>query len=919
MSTAAEKNVTPVMRQFLSAKEAHQDALLFFRMGDFYELFYNDAVEAAKALDLTLTARNKGAEDEIPMAGVPHHAASQYIQRLLEKGYNVAICEQMADPSKVKGIVPREVVRVVRPGIVFDDAGLDARQNHYLVAVERDGAGPFGVAALDLSTGELSACEAPEAAGALAELVRLDGREVLAGPGTEGVAEGLRTARPAAVLRDMQSAKMDDASAETTLDKVLGVGEAQASCPSAVARRAAARCLSLARTCEAGRELPVRRLGFYELGDTLLLDEATQAHLELVRTMAGDEKGALLPLLDETKTAGGARLLRRRLLSPRTQVAEIRRRHDGVEAFVVSPTVRAALREALDGVADLERLAVKFTMDRVAPRDFAGLRRSLQELPRIHAALENFSEARVREVFGVEEGAPWVDLCSELAELLGRAIVDDPPARLSDGNVIREGFDRELDDVRAMTKDGQRFLLELEGRLREEAQIPSLKLRYTRVFGWYIEVTKSHVGKAPAAWRRKQTVATGERYTCDELDALADKLAHAEERFASRESELVASLVKDVARLDTRLHDVAQRLAMLDVTSALAEVAHRYDYVRPVVDESHVLCIEDGRHPVVERLAAAGRFVPNDVALDAVPNAAPNPAHDVVQNAGPKAGKEGAQSRLWLVTGPNMAGKSTLMRQVALSVILAQMGAFVPAKKAHIGVVDRVLTRVGASDNLARGESTFMVEMKETALVLRRATRRSLVVLDEIGRGTSTYDGLAIAWAVAEYLHDAIGCRALFATHYHELTELAATRSGLANYSVSAREHEGDIVFLHKLQPGAASRSYGVACARLAGLPELVLSRARVILGELEKGAALPSGAPSNLRARGRNGKAQLDLFGPPPEEVVAAESHPALETLKAVEVDRLTPLEALQLVATLKKLATEAKDGVPGAARRSS
>ncbi|MBX3262659.1 MAG: DNA mismatch repair protein MutS, partial [Labilithrix sp.] len=488
--------------------------------------------------------------------------------------------------------------------------------------------------------------------------------------------------------------------------------------------------------------------------------------------------------------------------------------------------------------------------------------------------------------------ASFIDRCEDLHAVLARALVDDPPVRASEGGVFRDGFDAELDESRTLAKDGQRLIVELEARLREQAQIPSLKLRYTRVFGWYVEVTKSHLGKAPKTWRRKQTIATGERFTCDDLDALADKLAHAEERLSSREAELWTSLVRDLGAHVERLRAVSGRVAALDVASALAEVAHRDDYVRPEVDESLELYLEDARHPVVERLAAAGRFVPNDVQLDAAPDAPPD------------------RSRLWIVTGPNMAGKSTFMRQVALAVVLAHAGSFVPAKRARIGVVDRVLTRVGASDNLARGESTFMVEMKETANIVRRATRRSLVVLDEIGRGTSTYDGLSIAWAVAEHLHDVSGCRALFATHYHELTELAASAARADNYSVSAREHAGSIVFFHKVQRGAASRSYGVACARLAGLPEPVLARAKAILDDLERSASLPTGNASRA-PRSRKNDGQLGLFaaggragageaGSPP----ARETSPALDMLRALDVERITPIEALTTLAKLKGLA---------------
>jgi len=876
----AKASQTPVMRQYLTAKQAHPDALLLFRMGDFYELFFEDAVVAARALDLTLTARNKGAEDEVPMAGVPHHAASGYVQRLLEQGFKVAICEQMADPSKVKGIVPREVVRVVSPGIAYDDAGIEARQNHYLCAVEQ--AGTFGIAALDLTTGELRACEAPDAAAAVAELVRLDPREVLVGPGAVAIATGLGEARARAVVRSLADV-LETADADAALDAQLGAGEARASCPSAVARRAAGRCVATARASEAGRPLPVSRLAFYELGDTLILDEATQGHLELVRAVDGTERGSLLAQIDVTKTAPGARLLRRRLLAPLTGVAEIRRRHDAVALFVAQPGVRAELRQRLDEVGDVERLAIKLALDRAAPRDLVALRRSLGVLPALEQTLASCPEPDAREALGVVVGEPWIDVADDLHAFLARAVSDEPPARASDGGVIRDGFDAQLDEGRDLMRSGHRLIVDLEARLRETSAIPSLKLRFTRVFGWYIEVTRSHLSKAPAEWRRKQTIATGERFTCEELDVLADKLVHAEERSATREAELLAGVVRELGGHAERLRAISSRLAGWDVAAALAEVAHRDDWARPAVDESLELVLEDARHPVVEKLAAAGRFVPNDVSLGAA---------------------EG-RPRLWLVTGPNMAGKSTLMRQTALAVILAQMGSFVPARTATLGVVDRVLTRVGASDNLSRGESTFMVEMKETANVLRRATRRSLVILDEIGRGTSTYDGLAIAWAVSEHLHDAIACRAMFATHYHELTELASTRTPTCeNWSVSARELDGDLVFFHKLQRGAASRSYGVACARLAGVPEPVLARARALLGELERGTALPSGAPASLRARSREGRTQLGLFeggATPPSE-----PNPAIEMLRVVDVDRLTPLEALQLVASLKRMAQE-------------
>ncbi|HEY2370166.1 MAG TPA: DNA mismatch repair protein MutS, partial [Polyangiaceae bacterium] len=509
---------------------------------------------------------------------------------------------------------------------------------------------------------------------------------------------------------------------------------------------------------------PVLRLQVYELGDTMLLDDATQSHLELVRTMAGETRGSLLAEIDETCTAQGARMLRRRLLAPKTDLAEIRRRLDAVEFFVTQPGLRTEVREALAGVRDLERLVIKVVLGRAAPRDLSAMRDTLVLLPKLRDALEECHDATGRDALGVRKGEAWIDACEDVAALLAKRIAEDPPLRVSDGGAMRAGFDEHLDEQREVSQNGQRLIVELESRLKETTQIPSLKLRYTRVFGWYIEVTRSHTSKVPGEWRRKQTIATGERYTNDELETLAEKIAHAEERCAEREGELWNETVQVLAKDAPRLQRTAARLAEVDVAAALAEHAHRCDYARPEVDTSLTLDLEDGRHPVVERLAADGHFVPNDVKLDSSPDA-------------PKTGA----SRFWLVTGPNMAGKSTLMRQVALTCILAQMGSFVPARRARVGLVDRVLTRVGASDNVSRGESTFMVEMKETANVLRRATKRSLVLLDEIGRGTSTYDGVSLAWAVAESLHDAIGCRTLFATHYHELTALAESLAGLRN------------------------------------------------------------------------------------------------------------------------------------------
>ncbi|WP_437802410.1 DNA mismatch repair protein MutS [Sorangium sp. So ce693] len=920
---AARKKLTPVMRQYEDAKALHPDAILFFRMGDFYEMFNDDAVLVSRALNLTLTSRNKGEPDESPMAGVPHHAAHGYIARLLALGHKVAICEQCGDPSKIKGLVPRQVVRVVTPGLVTETEQLDARANHYLAAVDGGGAprgdalgagGPYGLSLLDLSTGELSATSVPDAATLLAELARADPREALIARDLPDVRAAAASLACRAALRDdeeLDSAQVAAILDDAAIEPISAAALAEHPLP---AVRAAARALRFARRCSPGARIPVRRIAPHDTSGTLRIDETAQAHLELVRAADGGRRGTLLDVIDCTVTPGGARLLRRRLLSPLADLAGIRRRLDEVELFVSHPRARGELRQALGGVGDLERLSVRALLGEATPRDLGLLRDGLTASPAAIAAVRSIPDlgkaasrgddgaaargkdgaaargkdgaaARSKDGAAAASGsepllaeAASLDVVADVCAELTAALIERPPPNTREGGIFREGYDKELDDARGVEKNATELILALEAKLRTQTGAPSLRVKYTRVFGWYIEVTRAHIAKVPETFRRKQTVATGERYTSDELDELADKIEHAGARALERETALFDRLRALVAKSEGRLRALARKLAAWDVAAALADVAHRNDYVRPHVTAGEALAIRDGRHPVVERYAAAGHFVPNDTRLDL------------------------SGERLWLITGPNMAGKSTLMRQVALIVVLAQMGSYVPAREAEIGLVDRILSRVGASDNVARGESTFMVEMRETAEILRDATRRSLVILDEIGRGTSTYDGLAIAWAVAEHLFDAIGCRALFATHYHELTELSARAPGIANHSVAAREHGDDVIFLHKLEAGPASRSYGVAVARLAGVPESVLARARAILATLESGAALPGGKHASLRGRTRGGAAQLDLFAPA-QAAVPPEQSAVIETLRAVDVDRLAPLDALRLVAKLKGL----------------
>ena len=888
-----ERKTTPFMRQFEDAKALHPDAVLFFRMGDFYEMFRDDAVTASRVLGLTLTARNKGAPDEIAMAGVPWHAAHGYIAKLLAAGFKIALCEQMADPAKCKGIVPREVVRVLTPSLVTDDDQLDARENRWLAAIDVPTSSGndkvLGFALLDLSTGELLATAVDSVSVLAAEIARSDPRELLVG-GADAVRvgsiiEAVRALAPKVALRaDAELPSGDDAPAaiDGILDDAAEVAiaaEARRAGLEGAALAAAARAVRFAHACTPRSKLPVRRIAPYELASVMRIDETAQVHLEIVRAQDGSRHGTLLDVVDATVSPAGARLLRRRLLAPLLDVAAIRRRHDEVEVFVAHARSRSELREALGSLGDLERLAVRASLGEATPRDLGGLRDGLGAAPRAAAAVRSIPDASARELLGAD-----VDLIADLETILRAALVDRPPVSAKDDGSIREGFDAELDEARRLKGGGTEAILALEGELRKETGATGLRIKYARVFGWTIEVTKSHLAKVPAAWRRKQTIAGGERYTCDALDQLAADVEGADARGQERQEAIVADLAARAAAASPRIRDLCRRLAAWDVSAALADVAHRNDYVRPEIDDSDVLDLVEARHPVVERLAARGRFVPNDVRLVA------------------------SGERLWLITGPNMAGKSTLMRQTALVVLLAQAGSYVPARAARIGVVDRLLSRVGASDNVARGESTFMVEMRETAAILRSATRRSLVVLDEIGRGTSTYDGLAIAWAVAEHLHDAVGCRALFATHYHELTELSRTSAGLANVSVSAREHDGGVVFLHSVQRGPASRSYGIAVARLAGLPESVLGRARAVLHALEANAAAQSGGESGApvstpapRAGSKRPLPQLDLFA----SAVPAPHDPsidlAIDTIRSLDVQRTTPLDALSLLAKLQ------------------
>ena len=845
------------MQQFLRAKARFPDAIVFFRLGDFYEMFYEDAHRATEILDIALTSRGTDPEgNKIPMAGVPHHAAPGYLATLLRHGQKVAICEQMADPSTVKGVVPREVVRVVTPGLCLEPDALDARSDNFLVAVTRDG----GVAALEVSTGTLRACSVEIGPALVGELVRLDPVELLVDSEATDLERFCRQSLPQATVRGIPVP--EDLA---LVEELLSTEDAEQLASDRAASNAAA--LALGYACQHQVDLRIHRATVYAAGERLVLDDAAVRNLELVRTLDGERQGSLLALLDTSRTPMGARALRSRLLEPLTDVRRIRRRHDAVEFFSSDGRFRMEARSALAGIGDLERLAVRTAVGLATPRDLGMVRDGLGAAATLDRLLAARPEAPLDDVLASMRPD---DPCTDVLARLDRALVAEPPTLDRQGGIFREGYLDELDQLREISSSSKDVVLDLERRERRRTGIGSLKIKYTKVFGYYIEVSKSRLDAVPTDYVRKQTIASGERYITAELAELQDRILHADERARALEFKAFTELRRSIGEHAPRLHRLARAIAHIDASAALAEVACERDYVRPCVDGSRVLALEDSRHPTVERYAAKDGFVPNTIELDT------------------------EATRFMLLTGPNMSGKSTAMRQAALAVIMAQAGGFVPAKRARIGVVDRVYTRVGASDQLARGQSTFMVEMKEAAAILRGATDRSFVILDEIGRGTSTYDGLAIAWAVAEHLHDVVQCRAIFATHYHELCELAEEAAHGANYNVAAKEHGDSVVFLHRLVPGGSNHSYGLAVARLAGVPPVVLARAKVKLDELQtlhdsnKSEATP----------------QPSLF----EE--AAPTRSTLEaTLDAVDVDRMTPVDALVTLARLRNLARRDRD----------
>jgi DNA mismatch repair protein MutS len=854
------------MQQYRDIKSRHQDAILFFRMGEFYEMFYDDAETASRTLGLTLTARNNGAAAEVPLAGVPVKAAADYVRRLVQQGFRVAICEQVEDPRVAKGIVRREVVETVTPGVALADDLLDGSRNNYICAV-RAGSGEagrasWGVAAADVSTGELRLAVV-DAVGLEPLLARLAPRELVIGSHEP-------PAIPGSLVTQREDWEFDSELARDDLARqygVLGLDGLGIGAEDAIAVGAAGALLRYLKELQPAGVSLARPIVERPEG-VLPLDEMTRRNLELVESLRASgpgTAGTLVDVLDRTSTPMGARLLRQWILAPLAQREAIEARLDAVECFSRSPLAREMLRTALGGVRDLERLGTKAALGRSTPRELAALGTSMSRLPAVRGSVEDAVRDRPGGHLLAGLLAGWDD-CADVCGELGRSLVKDAPVAIGEEPAIATGVDAELDELRALRDGGRDSIARIQADERERTGIQSLKVGFNKVFGYYIEVTKSNLHAVPPDYQRRQTITNGERFVTPALKEHEERVLTASERIEQRERELFDTLRARVGAHVARFHGMARATATIDALTSLAEVAMREGYVRPTISSGFGLRIEAGRHPVVERMMPRDKFVPNDVML----------ADD---------------ARVIVLTGPNMAGKSTILRQVGLIVLMAHVGSFVPAARAEVGLVDRLFTRVGASDNLARGQSTFMVEMAETSAILHTATARSLILLDEIGRGTSTYDGVSIAWAVTEHLHTVTGCKTIFATHYHELTQLADELAAVRNFNVAVREVGDRILFVHRLEPGGADRSYGIEVGRLAGLPDGVLTRARQLLRLLE--------SEQLVRTRpARDDAHQLGLFAGP---------NPVVDRLKGVDVNALTPVQALALLDDLIQAARKA------------
>lgn len=864
---------TPMMRQYLDIKKKHPDCILFFRMGDFYEMFGDDAKLAARALNIALTTRDKASDNPTPMCGVPYHALDTYLPRMVREGYKVAICEQTEDPKQAKGIVKREVVRVVTQGTVMESGMLDSLAYNFLVAVAPSKRG-FGLAAADLSTGLLRVSEFPGQTGLgelMAEIERIDPKQLL-------IPDGYEEKHPALAKEFMLTYSkitdkvepwtFSDTVATATLTEQFKVssldGFGLENAP--LAKAAAGAAIHYLKEARKGTLSHIGRIILHNPTDHMLLDPATVRNLELVKNLIdGGRKGSLLDMIDRSVTPMGARQIKEWLIRPLIDANKIEARLFTVRAFYENEKTRSNVRERLSGMGDLERIAGRIAQITCSPRDLLHFSESLSRLAPLRLAA-----ADIRSPIADTWNSSWDDM-EDVVSFLSEAIADDPPAHLRDGGAIRAGYSVRLDELVEIKTNSRKALMELEKEERKKSSIPSLKIKYNKVYGYFIEISRRHAGAAPPSWLRKQSLVNAERFTSPQLKELEEKIVTAEEKAGELEARLFEEIRAKAAGEIFRAQFMAAVIGAIDGFAALAELARSHGYVEPEVNDEGVISIKEGRHPIIERADLSERFVPNDTELDT------------------------ASTKLAIVTGPNMAGKSTYIRQTALITLLAQAGSYVPAKSAIIGVADRIFTRVGAQDHLQRGQSTFMVEMNETANILNNATGKSLIILDEIGRGTSTFDGISIAWAVAEYIHK-VGARTLFATHYHELTEIADSLDGVVNLSVAVREWNDEIIFLRTIVEQGADKSYGIQVARLAGLPKEVITRSTEILAWLEANELDASGHPK-LKAKGYEAGdiSQMGLFTPPAPSLVEKE-------LRIIDVDSLTPIEALNQLYELKK-----------------
>ena len=865
--------LTPMMKQYMQTKEEYKDCILFYRLGDFYEMFFDDALTASKELEITLTGKNCGLEERAPMCGIPYHAVDSYLNRLVSKGYKVAICEQVEDPKTAKGIVKREVIRVVTPGTNLDTQGLDETKNNYIMCIVYM-ADRYGLSVADVTTGEYLVTELDSQTKLMDELYKFMPSEIvcneafyMSGLDLDDLKNRLHMA-----IYSLEAWYFDDALCRETLQEhfkvasLEGIGLSDYEC----GMIASGALLKYLEETQKNSLSHMSRLTRYATGNYMVLDSATRRNLELVETLREKQKrGSLLWVLDKTKTAMGARTLRKYVEQPLIDKKSIVKRLDAVAELKDNAICREEIREYLNPVYDLERLVGKITYQSANPRDLIAFQSSLSMLPSVKCILKDMESDLLKEIY--EELDPLEELC----DLVGRAIQEEPPLAMKEGGIIKDGYNEEVDRLRKAKSEGKNWLADLETKEREKTGIKNLRIRYNKVFGYYLEVTNSFKDLVPDYYTRKQTLANAERYIIPELKELEDTILGAEDKLCALEYELYCEVRNTIAAELTRIQRTAKAVAKLDVIASLALVAERNNYVRPKINEKGVIDIRDGRHPVVEKMIPNDMFIANDTYLD------------------------DKKQRISIITGPNMAGKSTYMRQAALIVLMAQLGSFVPASSANIGLVDRIFTRVGASDDLASGQSTFMVEMNEVANILRNATSKSLLILDEIGRGTSTFDGLSIAWAVVEYISNSklLGAKTLFATHYHELTELEGKISNVNNYCIAVKEKGDDIVFLRKIVKGGVDKSYGIQVAKLAGVPDPVINRAKEIVEELV--TADITGKVKDIAVQGSETKkktqkkldevdlTQFSLFDTVKDDDV-------LNELKELDISHMTPMDAM-------------------------